>query len=248
MNYRIREDILLIREFYQLSQDELANLIGVDKITISRTENSETYPREELMDRVYIDGEISIDKSRMNNDFGRGFYCGDSYDKSISFVCRFPSSSVYFIDFNPDNLKEVRFEVSTKWMLAIAYFRGRLEKYKESKIIKEIVDKINKADYIVAPIADNRMFQIIDTFIDGEITDEQCKHCLAATNLGMQYVFITQKALDQTCILERCFISSKEKEYYQKEQVKFQKDGEDKSRLARIQYRGKGKYIEEILK
>ncbi len=284
MNYKIKEDILLTREFYQLTQDELANLIGVDKITISRTENDETYPREELMNKFYnycfekglrlniqkemlykddlsqhhillthaskseIDGKISLDKGRANNDFDKGFYCGDSYDKSVSFVCRFPSSCVYFIDFNPDKLQGIQFEVSTKWMLAIAYFRGKLEKYKGSKVIKRIINQINKADYIVAPIADNRMFQIIDTFIDGEITDEQCKHCLAATNLGMQYVFITQRALDQICILERCFVSSKEKEYYQKEQMKFQKDGEDKSRLARIHYRGKGKYIEEILK
>lgn len=284
MDYKIDEDTILIREFYQLSQREFANILGVDKMTLSRTENNDTYPREELMDRVYnfcfekglnlnkqkemlykedlsnkhillthasklgIDGEISIDKGRVNNDFGKGFYCGESYDKSISFVCRFPSSCVYFIDFNPNNLIETQFEVSTRWMLAIAYFRGRLEKYKYSKIIKEIIGKINKADYIVAPIADNRMFQIIDTFIDGEITDEQCKHCLAATNLGMQYVFKTQKALDQIHILERCFVSSKEKEYYQNEQVRFQKEGEDKSKLARIQYRGKGKYIEEILK
>ncbi len=284
MNYKIKEDILLIREFYQLTQEELANLIGVDKITISRTENSETYPREEMLDKVYnycfekglklniqkemmykddlisnhillshasksgIDGKISIDKGRINNDFGKRFYCGDSYEKSISFVCRFPSSCVYFIDFNPEKLKGIRFEVSTQWMLAIAYFRGRLEQYKDSKIIKEIICQISEADYIVAPIADNRMFQIIDTFIDGEITDEQCKHCLAATNLGMQYVFLTQKAINQICILERCFVSSKEKEYYQKEQIKFQKDGENKSKLARINYRGKGRYIEEILK
>ena len=33
-------------------------------------------------------------------------------------------------------------------------------------------------------------FEIIDRFIDGEITDVQCQHCLSATNLGKQYVFI----------------------------------------------------------
>ncbi len=183
MDYKIDEDIILIREFYQLSQREFANILGVDKMTLSRTENSDTYPREELMDKVYnfcfekglnfnkqkemlykddlnskhillthasklgIDGEISIDKGRVNNDFGKGFYCGESYDKSISFVCRLTSSCVYYIDFNPNNLKETQFEVSTQWMLAIAYFRGRLEKYKDSKIIKEIIGKINRADY-----------------------------------------------------------------------------------------------------
>lgn len=45
------------------------------------------------------------------------------------------------------------------------------------------------------------MFRIIDSFIEGEITDEQCIHCLAATNLGLQYVFKTKKCLesDKSC-------------------------------------------------
>ena len=33
-------------------------------------------------------------------------------------------------------------------------------------------------------------FEIIESFIDGEITDVQCQHCLSATNMGKQYVFI----------------------------------------------------------
>ena len=92
------------------------------------------------------------------------------------------------------------------------------------------------------------MFQIIDTFIDGEITDEQCKHCLAATNLGMQYVFTTDKAVKRLTVLERCFVCSKEKENFVQKAIEFQKQGQDKSRLARIQYKNMGKYIEELLK
>ncbi len=91
------------------------------------------------------------------------------------------------------------------------------------------------------------MFQIIDTFIDGEITDEQYEHCLAATNLGMQYVFLSKEFIKHIKILERCFVSSKEKERYKKEQAEFQKLGFDKAKLVRIQYRGKGKCLEEIL-
>jgi len=283
MDYNIKNDMLLIREFFKLSQEEFATVIGVDRLTLIRTENGETYPRVELMDKVYnfcfnkglrlnlqkemmykddiktnhillthaskngIDGSITIDKSRINNDFCKGFYCGDSYDKSVSFVCRFPNSSVYIVDFNPNGLKGIEFEVNTEWMLAIAYFRGRLDAYKNKDLMKKIIAPILEADYIIAPIADNRMFQIIDTFIDGEITDEQCKHCLAATNLGKQYVFISNKSIEQIDILEKCFVSTSEKDYYKNQQIEFQKLGSDKSKLARIQYRGKGKYIEEIL-
>lgn len=283
MNYRIQEDLTIIREFFQLSQDELSKELGVDRITLNRIENGITNPRIELLDKIYsyffnrglklniqkemlykddlkkshlllshaskssINGVISIDASRANNDFGRGFYCGDSYENSVSFVCRFPESCVYFLDFDSTNLNSIEFKVDTNWMLAIAYFRGRLDTYKDSALIKKIISDVSQADYVVAPIADNRMFQIIDTFIDGEITDEQCKHCLAATNLGMQYVFLSNKSIEHLNIIERCFVSTKEKEYYKREQLEFQKLGADKSKLARIQYRGKGKYIEEIL-
>ena len=132
-------------------------------------------------------------------------------------------------------------------MIAIAYFRGRLTKYEDHPVIVKIINKIKSADYVIAPIADNRMFQIIDSFIDNEITDEQCKHCLAATNLGMQYVFLSDKAIKQLNILERCFVSSIEKKYFIEQQVEFQKQGHDKSKLARIKYKNQGKYIEEIL-
>lgn len=195
-----------------------------------------------------IVGKISTTNGRYNNDFGSGFYCGDSYDKAISFVCRSEKASIYFLDFNPEGLKKKEFKVEQDWMLAIAYFRGRLDKYKNNQIIKNIINQINQADYIIAPIADNRMFAIIDEFIEGYITDEQCKHCLAATSLGLQYVFLTDKSVKNLKILERCYVSNLEKEYYIKEQKEFQKQGVDKSKLARIQYKNSGKYIEEILK
>jgi hypothetical protein len=133
-------------------------------------------------------------------------------------------------------------------MLAIAYYRGRLEEYKNNKKILDIIKSIEYSDYVVAPIADNRMFEIIDQFIEGYITDEQCKHCLAATNLGLQYVFLTEKAVSNLKVLEKCYISSSEKKYYIKKQEDYQREGVDKSKLARIQYKGQGKYIEELLK
>lgn len=102
-------------------------------------------------------------------------------------------------------------------------------------------------DYIIAPIADNRMFEIIDSFIDGEITDVQCQHCLSATNLGKQYVFVSQKALDNIVLLERCYLADSEKEFYLNTRQESFKMNMDKVKLARKQYRNQGEYIEEIL-
>jgi len=50
MFYSVQDDLSLIREFFKLTQEEFAKVLGVDKITIVRTENGESYPRIELID------------------------------------------------------------------------------------------------------------------------------------------------------------------------------------------------------
>ena len=194
-----------------------------------------------------IDGEISVYYGRKNNDFGQGFYTGESYEQAISFVSGFDHSSVYYFSFDDKNLKCKKYEVNQDWMMTIAYYRGTLDEYKNHPKIQSLVQESRDCDYIIAPIADNRMFQIINSFIAGELTDEQCKHCLAATNLGMQYVFISEKAVSQVKMIERCYISNSEREYFKNIRLEESKLGDDKVRLAKRQYRGQGRYIDEIL-
>ncbi len=187
-------------------------------------------------------------RSRTNNDFGQGFYTGESYDQAISFVSGFERSSLYFIDFDPSRLTCKEYKVDQDWMLTIAYYRGTLGAYSEHPLIRKLISQSRACDYIVAPIADNRMFRIIDSFISGEITDEQCKHCLAATNLGSQYIFIREKAVRNLTLLEKTYISASERNHYLHLRADDARLGDDKVKLAKIQYRGKGHYIDEILK
>lgn len=195
-----------------------------------------------------INEEIDVHYGRQNNDFGQGFYTGETYEQAISFVSGFDHSSVYYLNFDDKNLKCKRYEVNQEWMMTIAYYRGTLEEYKTHPKIKALVKQSRECDYVIAPIADNRMFQIINSFIAGELTDEQCKHCLAATNLGMQYIFISEKAASQAKLIERCYISNNEREYYKNIRFEESKLGDDKVKLAKRQYRGQGLYIDEILK
>lgn len=194
-----------------------------------------------------IDGNIDVQHGRNNNDFGQGFYTGESYEQAISFVSGFDNSSIYYLSFDDQDLKCKRYEVDQEWMMTIAYYRGTLDEYKNHPKIQALVKESRNCDYIIAPIADNRMFQIINSFIAGELTDEQCKHCLAATNLGMQYIFISEKASLQAKIIERCYISGNEREYYKNIRLEESKLGDDKVKLAKRQYRGQGRYIDEIL-
>lgn len=197
--------------------------------------------------KTLIDGKLRLDFSRNNNDFGQGFYCGENLEQSAMFVSNFPNSSLYMLKFDKTDLKSRGFGVTRDWMLMIAYYRHRLGDFANSGIIKELLAQNTGIDYIVAPIADNRMFEIIDSFIDGEITDVQCKHCLSATNLGNQYVFVSPKALEQVEILERCFLTQNEKESYLNARQENYEINRNKVKIARKQYRGQGDYIEDIL-
>ncbi|MBO4831952.1 MAG: DUF3990 domain-containing protein [Oscillospiraceae bacterium] len=197
--------------------------------------------------KTVIDGVIRPDASRPTNDFGKGFYMGESFRQAALFVSGFETSCVYCVEFQKKGLKAVQYSVDTEWMLTVACFRGRLRGRISEGQSARICAKANNADYIIAPIADNRMYQIIDSFIDGEITDEQCRHALAATELGMQFVLKTDKAVACANILERCFLCDPEKNDYARTRSDDIHAAEDKVRAARIRYRGKGKYIEELL-
>lgn len=194
-----------------------------------------------------IKGNIDVNFGRGNNDFGQGFYTSESYEQAVSFISTYDDPSVYFMSFDDSDLKCKRYSVDSEWMMTIAYYRETLDKYENHPLIKKIIKESRDCDYIIAPIADNKMFETINEFIEGNLTDIQCKHCLAATNLGMQYVFLTEKAASRLKIVERCYVCDKEREHYKKLKEDYRKLGNDKVKLAKAQYRGVGKYIDEVL-
>ena len=217
----------------------------------------EQFYREDMINRkevllfhgakTMIEGELSLGHNKKINDFGNGFYCGESLEQSVMFVGAYPNSSLYMLKFNPVGLKKKEYSVDREWMLTIAYHRGSLDEYTNNELIRNIARANKDVDYIVAPIADNRMFEIIDSFIDGEITDVQCLHCLSATNLGMQYVFVSEKAFSNIVMLERCYLTEDEKNSYLSARQENFSMNQDKVKLARKHYRNQGKYIEDIL-
>lgn len=285
MNYMIAQDIESVIEITGLTLEELANHLGVTRLTISNWINNkneisekhlqdfynfviesgiclnkikEQFYREDMIEKeelllfhgakTKIIGKPKLGYNKAINDFGDGFYCGENLEQSAMFVATYEKSSLYMLKFNPEGLNCKRYSVDRNWLLTIAYYRGKLDDYKDTDIIKQLIKETENVDYIIAPIADNRMFEIIDSFIDGEITDVQCQHCLSATNLGMQYVFVSEKSFSNITLLERCFLTKLEKESYLNARRESFRMNMDKVKLARKQYRNQGEYIEDILK
>lgn len=284
MAFLLEQDIESVLEITGFTAEELAEELGVSRITISNWINNKNNISEKHMQEFYeyvfkkgirlnkikeqfyredmvkdnevllfhgaktkLEGNLRLDCNKRINDFGDGFYCGESLEQSAMFVATHKRSSLYMVKFDPSDLRGREFKVDREWMLTIAYYRGKLSEYADTETVQQLITANKGVDYIIAPIADNRMFEIIDSFIDGEITDVQCQHCLSATNLGKQYVFISQKALDNVTILERCFLTDSEKESYLTVRQENFKMNMDKVKLARKQYRNQGQYIEDIL-
>ena len=84
-------------------------------------------------------------------------------------------------------------------------------------------------------------------FGEGEITSDQAMHALSASSLGNQYVLKTEKALKSLECLEKLYLSKPEKDDYVKNALEREKLIQTKLDVAKRQYRGQGKYIDELL-
>ena len=213
--------------------------------------------KEELIKEKYRDvlfhgskfglSEVTVSGSRDNCDFGKGFYLGETYEQALSFVCENKQSSVYSFTCDLENLNVLEFNCSLEWMLAICYYRGTLGIFSDSTIVKEIIQKINDADVIIAPIADNRMFYIMTLFAGGEINANVALHSLSASKLGKQYIFKTQKALKQIVPIEKYYFCQEEKDDTIKKLSMRTLEIETKLKLSKREFR-EGLFIEELLK
>ena len=190
---------------------------------------------------------ISSDGSRDNCDFGKGFYLGETYEQALSFVCENKNSSVYSFVCTFEGLNVLEFDCSLDWMLSICHYRKTLKGYDNSLKIQELIKKIEKADLIIAPIADNRMFYIMTLFAEGEINADVALHSLSASKLGKQYIFKTEKAIDKIKSIERYYLCQEEKNDSIAKLSQRTLEIETKLKLAKREFRN-GLYIEELLK
>lgn len=191
--------------------------------------------------------KITADGSRLNCDFGSGFYLGETYEQALAFVCDNERSSVYSFGFSLEGLKVKRFDCTLEWMLAICFYRGTLAEYSQSKMVKGIVKEVENADVVIAPIADNKMFYIMAQFTDGEINADVALHSLSASNLGLQYIFKTNRAIDKLVPIERYYLSEPERDDCRTQLIERGYEIDTKLKLAKREFKN-GMYIEELLK
>ncbi len=196
-----------------------------------------------------IEGDIDLQHSRDDIDVGVGFYMGESYEQASSYIFSYKKSSVCLLDVRElAGLKTKELTVSLEWMLLVSYYRGYLKKYEGSEYIQRIVNEIEQMDVVVAPIADNDMYETMARFARGEITDLQAVSALSASDLGKQHVLKSTLACQKVHIVERLYLCSLEREDIEEKRRESAQTALDKSTIAIESLRRQGKYVEEILK
>ncbi len=194
-----------------------------------------------------IVGDIDARHSSISNDFGSGFYLGETLPQAATWVAGVSESSVYCFYFKPEpDMKELVFPVSREWMYAILYYRHAFHRKKVPEEVANIVKRVEEADYIIAPIADNKMYEILNQFIRGNITDEACLHALSMTDLGNQYVLKSDKAIRSLEFRDRFYLCEPEKRDYLMQKEKDALDAVNKVKMSLIEYRRKGAFIDEL--
>lgn len=280
-SYDIGSDVKRICAYFNITEDQLSEQIGVSRMQFLRLSTQEDLPKKETLERIYsypfshgvnlnqgkssllqdnakerkllfhgtsadIHGDIDVDHSLPPNDFGNGFYAGETLTQGATWVAGNDYASVYCFYADFQGLKSMRLYPDRNWLYAILYYRGALNECEIPKEVQELIREIEQTDIIVAPIADNEVYATIQSFALSEMTDEACIHAISASNLGYQYVFKNNEACKRLVFVDRLYLCAQEKEEYAIKKKALSKEGLEKANLVKIEYRREGRYFDEI--
>lgn len=194
-----------------------------------------------------ITGDITP-SSRESCDFGKGFYLGTDPAQPLTLICDEEKPILYTMKLDLTGLKVLEVEMSLEWAMLIAYYRGYMNEVKGSDIYKKYEKMADGYDVIVGYIANDRMYRVMKSFFEKEITDVALIHSLSALDLGRQYVCKTQRACDQLEIIDKKELSALELSMLRDKSIIRRQEGIDLTEETLIKYRREGKFFDEILR
>lgn len=194
-----------------------------------------------------ISGDIAP-TSRESCDFGKGFYLGTDPTQPLTLICDEEKPILYTMKLDLTGLKVLEVEMNLEWAMLIAYYRGYMDEVNGSDIYKKYEKMADGYDVILGYIANDRMYRVMKSFFEKEITDVALIHSLSALDLGRQYVCKSQKACKQLEIIDRKELSSLELAILRDKSIVRRQEGIDLTEEILIKYRREGKYFDEILR
>ena len=186
--------------------------------------------------------------SRESCDFGKGFYLGTDPAQPLTLICDEDKPVLYTMKLDLTGLKVLKVEMNLEWAMLIAYYRGYMDEVKGSEIYKKYERMADGYDVILGYIANDRMYRVMKSFFEKEITDVALIHSLSALDLGRQYVCKTQKACDRLEIIDKRELTSLELAILRDKSIVRRQEGIDLTEEILLKYRREGKFFDEILR
>lgn len=145
------------------------------------------------------------DRDPDDKDFGIGFYMCETVDQNypIELYASFDDvENVYLNEYtlNLEGLRDLRLQTNLVWVLVIAAHRHKnagskaVEKQQWKLLGAAIHSVVEKYDIIIGPIANDRMYSVLDTFINNKVSEEYVVEAVNFMNYPMQYVSKSDKA------------------------------------------------------
>ena len=193
-----------------------------------------------------IDGPIAP-ISRPKCDFGKGFYMGSDPMQALTLIFDYEKSKFYIVSLSLEELEYLDIPANLKWAMIVAYNRGKMDEIKETKLYDKYQQICTNKDLMIGSIANDRMFYVLESFFQGNITDLALVKSLSALNLGKQYVALTQKACDKVKIEKEISISFLERLFLEDKNEENRINGISLANKICRDYRREGKFFDEIL-
>ena len=162
--------------------------------------------------KIYHGSKYIIDKpivkgSNPTNDYGPCFYMTRDYQNACIWACR--KNTIGFVNeykVDLENLKILDLTDKSKysvlnWIAILVHFREfehafeRLNCGRINQIIEKYYIDVNDFDVVIGYRADDAYFRFPKEFIEGNISIEDLEEVFNLGSLGVQYAFISEKAI-----------------------------------------------------
>lgn len=182
--------------------------------------------------------------SREKTDFGRGFYLTANEEQARRWSIKGESNIVNCYDLELVDFSVYKFELGLEWLLFIIYNRkvGKFD-FEKLKLRFKFLEDI---DVIIGPTADDRMYNTLEEFFDGDISIEKTLEILNCMNLSNQYLIKTENGINNIVFNKSYLLTGDLLEEVISEDKLFFKGIKDKVKLYQRKNYENETYIEEI--
>lgn len=149
----------------------------------------------------------NLRKSRIDIDFGVGFYTTEDDRMARKWACNKNESVLNTYEIDLDGLKVVNLSSDEEWFDFVLSNRGYDNEIK-------IADKFIGSDVIIGPTADDRMFFLFEMYNSGLVSKDNAIKILNVMNYSPQIVLKSEKAIKQLQFLQSKEIKGAEKNNY----------------------------------